>query len=170
MGDLEQRVQRLEDRVALADLSTRYFLASDFDDYDAIADAFTEDGVFSADGFEGGRGNLAIAESIRAARENFGVTVHTPHYSLVTFVDDDNATGLVGAHLEIAVGGTTLFAAVRYEDVYERVHGAWRFKSRSMRTVHAGSWSDVATSLTTDRPIRWPGTEPQPSTYSDGAR
>jgi uncharacterized protein (TIGR02246 family) len=168
MSDVEARIRRLEDRVELTDLATRYFLASDFDDYEAIARYFTPDGSFAADGFPASVGNEAIAESIRGSRSYFGITIHTPHYVLVDFLDDDNATGLVGAHLEIAVGGKTVFAAVRYEDVYVRQDGEWRFRSRNMRTVHAQPWEDVATSLTAELPIRWPGGEPAPSSYPRG--
>jgi hypothetical protein len=165
MTDIETRVRRLEDRAELQDLAVRYFLASDFDDFDAIADAFAPEGTFSAGGFPGATGGTGIADMIRQARTAFGTTIHTPHYVLVDFIDDDHATGLVGAHLEIATGGTTVFGAVRYEDEYVRVDGRWRFASRNMRTVHVGPWDDVASSLTTELPVRWPGADPAPSDY-----
>ncbi|MFD9661299.1 nuclear transport factor 2 family protein [Rhodococcus sp. NPDC059968] len=166
MSDIESRVRRLEDRAALSDLAVRYFLASDFDDFDAIADAFAENGTFSAGGFPGATTGSGIANMIRQARTAFGTTIHTPHYVLIVFVDDDHATGLVGAHLEIATGGTTVFGAVRYEDEYVREGGRWKFASRNMRTVHLGPWDEVATSLTSDLPVRWPGAEPAPSDYA----
>lgn len=169
MSDIEARIRRLEDRVELNDLATKYFLASDFDDYATITNSFAVDGSFEADGFPASVGNEAIAESIRGSRSYFGITIHTPHYSLVDFIDDDNATGLVGAHLEIAVGGKTVYAAVRYQDVYVRVDGSWKFQSRSMRTVFAQPWEEVATSLTAELPIRWPGGEPAPSSYPRNA-
>ena len=166
MTDIESRVRRLEDRSELQDLAVRYFLASDFDDFDAIANAFAPGGTFSAGGFPGATGGQGISDMIRQARTNFGTTIHTPHYVLVDFVDDDHATGLVGAHLEIATGGTTVYGAVRYEDEYVRVDGKWRFASRNMRTVHVGPWDEVASSLTSDQPVRWPGGEPAASDYA----
>lgn len=165
MSDIEARVRRLEDRSEISDLSTRYFLASDFDDYDTISNCYAEDSTFAASGFEGGRGPEGIAEMIRGARANFGTTIHTPHYSLVDFQDDDHATGMVGAHVEIAVGGESCFGAVRYEDEYVREHGRWKFRSRNMKTVHFQPWEDVGTSLTSDLPTRWPGTDPAPNDY-----
>ncbi|MDF2443077.1 MAG: hypothetical protein JWR01_1280 [Subtercola sp.] len=168
MTDLEARLRRLEDRVAIADLSTRYFLASDFDDYEAIKNAFVENGKFSADGFESGSTNQEISDGIRSARSNFGKrTIHTPHYSLVEFVDDDHATGLVGAHLEISVGGTSVYGAVRYEDAYVRDGEVWKFTSRSMRTIFALPWAEVGESLTSSTPVRWPGGGASPSGYPD---
>ncbi|GAA5063746.1 nuclear transport factor 2 family protein [Nocardia callitridis] len=170
MTDIETRVRRLEDRAELHDLAVRYFLASDFDDFDAIAEAFAPEGVFAAGGFPGATGPAAIADMIRQARTAFGVTVHTPHYVLLDFVDDDHATGLVGAHLEIATGGTTVFGAVRYEDEYVRLAGRWRFAKRDMRTVHLGPWDAAASSLTSDLPVRWPGAAPAASDYPPGVR
>lgn len=166
MTDFEQRLRRLEDRAELQDLAVRYFLASDFDDYDAIAGCYSADAVFAAGGFEGATGPSGIADMIRQARTNFGTTIHTPDYSLIEFQDDDHATGLVGAHLEIATGGKSVFGAVRYEDVYVREDGKWKFSKRNMRSVHVGPWEEVGTSLTSELPVRWPGAEPAPSDYA----
>lgn len=162
---LEDRVRRLEDRVEITDLSTRYFLASDFDDYETIASSYAAESTFSASGFEGGRGPQGVADMIRGARGNFGTTIHTPHYSLIEFQDPDNATGMVGAHVEIAVGGTSCVGAVRYEDEYVREAGQWKFRSRNMKTIHFQPWDDVASSLTADLPTRWPGADPAPNDY-----
>jgi hypothetical protein len=166
MGEnIEDRLRRLEDRVELEDLSTRYFLASDFDDYETIAGSYARESTFSASGFAGANGPDGVAEMIRGARANFGTTIHTPHYSLVDFQDDDHASGMVGAHVEIAVGGQSCFGAVRYEDEYVREDGSWKFRSRNMKTVHFQPWEHAGTSLTADLPVRWPGGEPAPNDY-----
>jgi hypothetical protein len=73
---------------------------------------------------------------------------------------------VVGAHLEIATGGTTVYGAVRYEDEYVREDGRWKFASRNMRTIHLGPWDEAAESLTSETPVRWPGADPAPSDYS----
>ncbi|WP_205683938.1 nuclear transport factor 2 family protein [Cryobacterium aureum] len=162
---LESRIRRLEDRGEIHDLAVRYFLASDFDDYDAIAASFAETSSFAAGGFEGAAGGAGIASMIKGARTAFGTTIHTPHYVLIDFQDEDHATGLVGAHLEIAVGGTSVFGAVRYEDEYLRENDRWVFAKRNMRTIHVGDWADVQTSLTSETPVRWPGGAPAASNY-----
>lgn len=163
MPDQEQRLRRLEDRAELQDLAVRYFIAADDDDYETLGGCFAADGAFSAGGFPGGSTREEIVDFIRNDRQTMGTTVHTPHYSLLTFDGDDRATGVVGAHLELARGGTTLFGAVRYYDTYVRTAGRWYIREREMRTVHVGPWDEVGTSLTADLRVRWPGIDPLPS-------
>jgi len=163
MSDVERRLKTLEDRIELQDLAVRYFIASDDDDYATLEALFAPDAVFRAGSFTGGTDRSAIIAFLRNARANMGITVHTPHYSLITFTGGHSATGVVGAHLEIAMGGQSLFGAVRYQDDYVRLNGKWHFARREMLTVHMGPWEQVATSLTSDLRVRWPGGDPQPA-------
>ncbi|PRB84556.1 MULTISPECIES: nuclear transport factor 2 family protein [Pseudomonadaceae] len=163
MSDVERRLKLLEDRAELQDLAVRYFVATDDDDYATMEMLFAPDAVFRAGGFTGGTDRAAIMAFLRNARANMGVTIHTPHYSLITFTGESSATGVVGAHLEIAMGGESLFGAVRYQDEYVRLDGKWYFAQREMLTIHMGPWEQVVTSLTTELRVRWPGSDPQPA-------
>jgi hypothetical protein len=165
MTTVERRLRRLEDRAELQDLIVRYFIASDDDDYETLADVFVPDCSFGASGFEGAHGREAVVESLRVARSYMGATVHTPNYTLFTFQSDDRASGIVGAHLELSMADKTLFGAVRYADEYVWSEGRWRFRSREMRCIHMGPWQDVATSLTDELCVRWPGIPPKRSDY-----
>lgn len=165
MADLEKRLRRIEDRLELQDLVVRYFIAADDDDHATIGELFAEQGVFTAPGFVGGRNRAEVVEFVKADRANMGPTVHTPNYALFEFRDDDHASGTVGAHLELARGGTTLFGAVRYQDDYVREGGRWRFARRELLTIHVGPWDDVGTSLTDELNVRWPGYPPAPSHF-----
>lgn len=165
MSTFEERLRRLEDRAELQDLVVRYFIASDDDDYETLADVFAPDCSFSASGFEAAHGRDAVVENLRVARTYMGATVHTPNYALFKFHSDDRATGIVGAHLELAMAGKTLFGAVRYTDEYIWWEGRWRFRSREMRSIHMGSWDEVATSLTDEFCVRWPGIPAKRSDY-----
>lgn len=163
--DLAARIRRLEDRAELQDLVIRYFVAADDDDVETLAGTFADGAEFLASGFSCGTGRDAIVEFIRSDRRNMGVTVHTRDYTLLSFpeLDADRATGITGAHLELARGGTTLFGAVRYLDDFVRTADGWRFARREMVTIHVGDWRDVATSLTDDLRVRWPGQDPVPA-------
>ena len=161
MSEVELRLRVLEDRSELKDLAVRYFLATDDDDYATLARLFTPDATFAAGGFSGAETRESIIAFLQSARANMGVTVHTPHYSLIEFAGPDSATGVVGAHLEIAMANQSLFGAVRYYDQYRRIEGKWLFARRELRTIHMGPWEHVASSLTSKKRVRWPGSEPQ---------
>jgi SnoaL-like domain len=157
MTDTEKRLRRLEDRAELQDLVVRYFYAADDDDFAELEAVFTPDATFIFGGHVGGTSRQQVLEFLAAERKNMGVTVHTPHGMLFRFQDADHATGLVGAHLELARGGTTVISACRYADEYVRLDGQWRIRRRELLVIHAGPWEDVATSLTADLRARWPG-------------
>lgn len=165
MADIDDRLRKIEDRFELQDLVARYFVASDDDDLDALAAMFAPDGIFEGPGFSGGTNRDEVMDFVRAFRANVGSTIHTPHYQLIEFVDANRATGIVGAHIELAFGDETYVGAFRYYDIYAREEGRWRFARRELRTVHVGPWRDVGNSLTAERAIRWPGAEPEPTHF-----
>lgn len=165
--ELESRVQRLEDRAAINDLVVAYFLAADGDELAKVAGSFTEDATFSSSGTLCARGRRAIVDFIREARTHMGLTIHTPHYSQVTFISPGRAAGLVGAHLELVLGNASVLGAVRYVDEYLLDCGHWRIKSRDMRTIYLAPWLDAGSALASNTPVRWPGT---PATSSDYPR
>ncbi|MDH4549906.1 MULTISPECIES: nuclear transport factor 2 family protein [Pseudomonas] len=165
MSDLELRIQRLESKAALQDLIARYFVASDDDDFATLATLFSETATFHAHGQSPLLGPERIVGFIREARTHMGLTIHTPNWTLFEFQNEDHATGKVGAHLELAMGGRSLFGAARYLDTYVRENGIWRFSSRRFQVIHIGTWEDVGTSLTESRCVRWPGGEPHGSEH-----
>jgi hypothetical protein len=165
MTMIEDRIRRLEDRTALDDLVVRYFLAADDDNLQGISASFTEDATFASSGVVNASGRQGIVDFIVASRAHMGLTVHTPNYTLYTFGDEDHATGLIGAHLELVLGGQSLFGAVRYEDEYVRAIEGWRIARRDMQTIHIAPWSEVGDALRSDFPVRWPGITPLPSDY-----
>lgn len=163
MATLEERVRRLEDRAELQDLVAAYFRAVDDDDYDAVGNCFTEDAEFVASGFDGDKTRDAVVAFLMLARAGMGQTVHTPNYVQLEFLDEGEATGLVGAHLELGLGEQTHFGAVRYIDRYRKSEGRWQIARREMKAIHMAPWSLVETSLTSALNVRWPGAEPLPS-------
>lgn len=165
MTDLEHRIRRLEDRAAINDLVVAYFLAADGDDLAGVGASFTEDATFSSSGTVSASGRQGIVDFIRGARQQMGLTIHTPHYAQLTFDGDDAAAGLVGAHLELVLGGTAVYGAVRYVDRYARTDGQWLISSRDMRTIHIAPWSDVGAAFASETPVRWPGGAGGPSDY-----
>lgn len=165
MATLEDRVRRLEDRADLQDLVATYFRATDDDDFDQLGACFTSAATFAASGYPDSAGRADIVAFLKAARADMGQTVHTPHYVHLEFQNDDAATGVVVAHLELGLGAQTHCAAVRYLDRYRRENGRWAFAHREMRAVYVTAWADIGNALTTPLNIRWPGAEPVASDF-----
>jgi hypothetical protein len=163
--NLEQRVRRLEDKLDLDDLNTRYFLAADGDDYDAVGDCFTVDATFASSGHVGGSGRQGIVDFIASSRSHMGLTLHTPHYGLYSLESDGQARGIVGAHLELVLAGQSTYGAVRYVDEYRREGDRWRIAKRDMRTIYMGEWARAAEVFASNAPVQWPGMEALPSDY-----
>ncbi|GAC1581660.1 MAG: hypothetical protein NVS3B5_15800 [Sphingomicrobium sp.] len=165
MTNLEDRIRRLEDKVAIDELNLRYFLASDGDDFAAVGDSFTDDATFASSGHNNGVGRQGIVDFIRGARAHMGLTIHTPHYGLYNFVSDDSATGLVGAHLELVLGDQSTYGAVRYIDEYRREGDRWKISARDMRSIYVGPWAKAADVFASPNPVQWPGADPLPTDY-----
>ena len=67
-----------------------------------------------------------------------GPSNHFTHDRIVEFdhMDPDRATGLVSAHAEMQRQGQPMLAAIRYQDVYQRCEGRWRFRERGLSFVY----------------------------------
>jgi ketosteroid isomerase-like protein len=136
---LEQRLRRLEDRVEIGELVTRYGLVMDDRDVDAMPDLFTPDvRVRSADGVMDARGRDAAVAMFRGRFTVLGPSNHFTHDRLVEFDadDDDCATGLVLSHAEMQRKGQPMLAAMRYHDVYRRWQGRWCFAERVLSFMY----------------------------------
>jgi len=136
---LEDRIRRLEDEQAIAQLRGRYCHLLDdrlLDDFVAL---FTEDGQFS--GLESVQGRPAL-------REFFGrFAATTPEYyhfctnGTVT-VEGDTATGRITLEYLSAVDGISYVSAGHYDDVMQRVDGRWLFRSRTITFYYLAPLSE----------------------------
>jgi len=132
---LEQRIRRLEDRAEINELIARYGLAMDNRDMAAMPEIFAPGFVIkSADGVMNTEGAAAVIEMYRGRFQVLGPSNHFTHDRIITFDahDPDRATGLVLAHAEMNRKGQAMIAAIRYEDVYLRIDGRWKFGERKL--------------------------------------
>lgn len=135
---LERRLRRVEDALAIGELVARYAIAVDDRDMDTLAGLYAEDAVF--DGLTDTLvGRDAVVAYVRAKLAGYdGVSVHTPHAPVLDFASDDTATGTVPAHVEYAEAGAQRILGARYHDRYVRRDGRWYFASRKLQIVYTG--------------------------------
>ena len=122
-----------EDRMAIADLFTRYCCALDDGDVETVVDCFTEDAVLESPviGFIAGRDAIrAFAERFATQRAG-GTQFRHMITNIVTEVEGDRARA--SAYLLVLItqdGRSRSLPPGRYECEAVKQGGAWRFSRR----------------------------------------
>lgn len=139
IDSLVKRIDRFESRNAIIELGTRYAMAFDEHDMPALLSLFTEDAVFdSPSGVMKAHGKGAIEAMFINMLKIRGPAYHWTHDHIVEFDGDDpdRATGIVLSHAETSPDGQGSMAAMKYEDVYARVNGQWKYARRSIHFLY----------------------------------
>lgn len=137
--DLLARLQRLEDREQIRELIARYGYVVDSRDIDGIPLLFTPDGRFrSRDGVINATGRPAIVTAFHGRYSALTFSLHWTHDAIIELdpADSDRATGIVGSHAEVCRNGVTMVTGLRYDDLYRRQEGRWRFADRLLSFVY----------------------------------
>jgi len=154
--DVGQRLRRVEDRLELGELVSRYGVAVDDRDFDSLKAMYVEESFFN-----GVHGRDAIMDFYRERGAAYGPTYHYPNSWHFEFESDDAARGVVSAHAELSLQGKTLWLGIRYLDRYAREGGRWRFKARDTKFRYVLPFEEMATAYGETLRKRWPGAEMQ---------
>lgn len=136
---LEQRIDRLEARAAIAELCMDYCTACDDRDMALLESCFTEDvRLQSKDGLMDATGIGEAMAMFRRMLEIRGPGYHWTHDRTIRFddADPDRATGLTLAHAETTPHGKASIAGIRYYDDYRREGGRWKFSARTLAFLY----------------------------------
>ncbi|ODU07399.1 MAG: hypothetical protein ABS81_01180 [Pseudonocardia sp. SCN 72-86] len=144
-GSLEERIDRIESRTAVAELVAGYCEGVDRQDLDRFMGLWHEDASYL---IPGGRGDFHGTDGIRASQEVIAKawkeTYHWTTNHTVAFETRDRATGRSDAFAicthhsgEISLVGAT------YNDVYERRDGVWKFASRTVNRWFVSAATDI---------------------------
>jgi uncharacterized protein (TIGR02246 family) len=141
--DIASRIDRLEAESAIRSLAARYCFAIDNHDLRAVAELFTEDArVSSRDGVMDAVGRDSIVRQYEGRFKVLGPSNHVSHDHYIRVDGPDRATGLLSAHAELWRNDRAMIAALRYDDVYRRDQGVWRFQERSLSFLYYVPLSD----------------------------
>lgn len=131
--DLEARVRRLEDLVAIHQIFVDYGRALDAGDFATYASLFAADGEVQLGPIGSARGRAAIRTLMERTMEGrVGESIHIVSSPQVTFVDDDRASSEVMwtvVHRQ-ADGEPKLTMIGRHLDDLVRENGAWKIARR----------------------------------------
>lgn len=136
---LEQRIDRLESRAAIAELGSAYAIACDERDLTRLGSLFDDNAVVrSLDGKMDAKGVDNIIAMFRSMFAIRGPAYHWTHDRFVFFDDQDpdRAAGQILAHAETTLNDVACLAALRYDDMYVRRDGVWLFAERVLSFLY----------------------------------
>ncbi|HEV2171710.1 MAG TPA: nuclear transport factor 2 family protein [Candidatus Binatus sp.] len=134
---IDQRVQELEDREEIKELTARYCWHVARGEGEAVANLFTDDGVL--DVTDSGRSPVRGRETLL---KFYGRSVTEPEVAIpfiqnhIIEVNGDEAHGTCGIEARFSRNGESVTAAGYYEDKYRRERGRWRFAERKLFFHH----------------------------------
>jgi len=133
-AELAAAVRALADAEAIRDLARRYAHHVWRQEIEAAIDLFTEDGEMDTGDAPPIQGRAALLE---AYARMLGESEFLPFvHNHVIEVRGDRATGTCYLDLRATVEGRSMIGAGWYDDLYVRVDGAWRFRSRKLTLRH----------------------------------
>ena len=133
MASIEERLQAIEDRTAIVELTARYCHLARNRDVEGIVDLFCEDGVMQAgDVLEKGR--VRLRTMYRDALAELGPMPCVHNH--VVALDGDEATGRCSVEIRMVRNGEAVTAAGHYEDAFRRVRSQWKFARRNLVLYH----------------------------------
>lgn len=166
--DLAARIALLEDRHAIMDMCSRYSLAMDDHDFDALAGLFAPDAVYGwVDQPPQAEGRAAIVELFRSRIGNSGPSFHVNHDMIIDSdaADPSRASGIIFCHAEVCPAGKQLACAIRYRDRYVKMDGKWLFAARFLSFLYfvpVEEYQGILTQIDrlrvggSARPAHWP--------------
>lgn len=134
---LEQRIQELEDRDEIKELTARYCWHVAHGEGEAVAGLFTDDGVLEVtDGsFKPVHGRDALLRFYRTSVNQPELAIPFIQNHIIE-VKGDQAEGTCGIEARFTRNGESVTAAGYYEDRYRRDNGKWRFLQRKITFYH----------------------------------
>jgi uncharacterized protein (TIGR02246 family) len=161
LSEIAERLDRLESRDEIRQLISKYSLALDMRDMDAMANLFVPDVAVGGDK----RGREALRDWLDdTMRKQFDGTSHHVGTTIIEFADADNAVGIVYSKNEHETGAEWVIMQMMYFDAYARIDGRWHFKRRQPLYWYA---TDLNKPPIGGRKMRWPGREPYEGAFHD---
>ena len=133
MASIEQRIQAIEDRTEIVELTARYCHLARTRDVEGIVGLFCEGGVMQA-GDLVEKGHVRLRAMYAGALDELGPMPCVHNHTVE--IDGDQATGRCSVEIRMLRGGEAITAAGHYEDEFRRVGARWKFARRNLVLYH----------------------------------
>ena len=133
-SEMETALRELADREEIRDLASRYADCIWRNDASGAADLFTEDGEMDT----GDRAPIVGRETLREVYQEMlrGQELQPFVHNHLIELQGDDATGVCALDLRASLAGRSMIGSGFYHDRYQRVDGAWKFRSRKLTLRH----------------------------------
>lgn len=158
-AEILRRLERIEARDEIRQLISKYSLALDMRDMDALAGLFVPD-VRVGTGKTGREAFRAWIDE--TMRRQFDGTSHHVGTTIIELAGPDDAVGVVYSKNEHEAGPEWVIMQMMYYDRYRRVDGRWLFARRQPLYWYA---TDLNKPPIGSRKMRWPGREPYEGSF-----
>lgn len=130
-GDLEARIQVLEDLEAIRKLKAKYWRSGNKKLWDELVQCFSEDAVMEYPRVGRFQGAEAILRSLREHASQYPTAIHLGHDPDIDVVSDTAARGTWELHFYAIDAGADTAAQMwgLYEDEYLKEKGEWKIKN-----------------------------------------
>jgi ketosteroid isomerase-like protein len=129
LGSLEMRIALLEDIEAVRKVQARFLYLIDEEDWQGVANMFTESAILDLGPSGSYRGKEEIAKFYRDLPKSVPLQVHMSHNPIVE-IKGDNATG--EWYFEVpatdAVANKAMWIVGKFEVDFMRVDGEWKIQ------------------------------------------
>jgi hypothetical protein len=138
MKTLEQRLQEVEDREEIKELTAKYAHWVARGEGARVKDLFTDDGRFINEVI-GEKPNIEVRG--RKQLDEFypglkrGMALPCIHNHIIE-LDGDNAKGTCTIEVRITQSGQSIIGSGFYADIYRRENGRWKFVERHSQFYH----------------------------------
>ncbi len=133
MTTIEDRLQAIEDREAIRELSARYCHAIAAGDPETIVGLFCEDGSFTV-GDQTTTGTEALTTFYSGLSETPPIPFIQNH--VIDELDESTARARCSAEIRMVQHGESVTTAGWYDDRFRRVDGTWKFQERTFHVFH----------------------------------
>jgi len=150
LKELRARIDLLDATDQIRQLASKYALAVDMRDMDAIVGLYVDDVKVTREE----KGHQALKRVMHDVLSTFTASVHHVGNHIIEFKDADNAEGIVYCRCEHEIGDKWVPMYLHYYDAYRRVNGRWYFRRRLNCALYA---VDMLERPVGPKKVRWPG-------------